>query len=151
MVQLAEVFARQVLEAREVADEATLVTLNASDAARVMAALGMAVRHATEHLDDDLADAIGIVNDAADSVVRIGTALAASGGDQSEFGGQGVVIARGVLTHTIDKLRQMRWVCPCPDQHGNGIVCRGQRQLTEDLARLGGWIVSPDEAPGSAR
>lgn len=85
-----------------------------TDAGRVVAALGMAVKLAAEHVEGHQADALGITTGGADALVGLGVAMSAAKGDSEfRFGGQHLVWTRKVLVRTIELIGDGTWACPC--------------------------------------
>jgi len=122
-------------------DTTAPITIETANAGRVIAALGLALKLAAEHVDGDQADAIGIATDCADAMVGIGAAIrAADGAARLQLGGQALVWTRTVLLRTIELIRDGRWTCPCPGPHKTGSACRLQNDLTGDLHLVGGWL-----------
>lgn len=139
---------------REAAATAEPVLVDAASIARVFASVGMAMKLATEAMEKEAlrTDALGVATDCADAVVGVAAALAAAhGAEQVEVGGPTLVYVRKVLTQTIAALRDGDWACPCRDRHGQAQPCRLQRQLTGDLALVGGWTIDKPEPPGTQR
>lgn len=138
VTEYAKAISRQLNEANAAADEAPPVKLDHRSAARVSAAHGMAVRLAAEHLEDDQADAIGIVNDAADTVVALGSAVARAGESPIEFGGIELTVACKVINQVVDKIQRGQWQCHCPQAHDDQPVCPTAEMMIRDLALLDG-------------
>ncbi len=125
----------------DAAETAEPVTIQLRDAGRVVAALGMAVKLAGEHIEGHQADALGITTDGADALVGLGVAIsAAEGASEFRFGGQHLVWTRKVLVQTIEFIGDSTWACPCAGPHNGKSACRLQRQLTGDLHLVGGWV-----------
>jgi hypothetical protein len=125
----------------DAAETAEPVVILSADAGRVVAALGMAVKLAAEHIEGHQADALGITTDGADALVGLGVAMsAAKGASEFRFGGQHLVWTRKVLVRTIELIGDSTWACPCEGPHNGRSACRLQRQLTGDLHLVGGWV-----------
>jgi hypothetical protein len=140
-----EVLARELGSLAEEYDDAAQtaepVTVKITDAGRVVAALGMAVKLAAEHIEGHRADAAGIAADGADALVGLGVAMStAKGAGEFRFGGQHLVWTRKVLVRTIELISDGTWVCPCEGPHDGVPTCRLRRQLTGDLHLVGGWV-----------
>jgi hypothetical protein len=117
------------------------ISIKITDTGRVVAALGMAVKLAAEHIEGHQADAAGITTDGADALVGLGMAMSAAGDvGEFQFGGQHLVWTRKVLLRTIELISNGTWACPCEGPHSGTSACRLQRQLTGDLYLVGGWL-----------
>lgn len=130
------------------------VTLSIADAGRVIAALGMTMKLATDAWAQPLgpAEALGVATDTADAVVGIGAALRnAHPGTAVQVGGSTLVYARKVLQRTIELIRNGTWTCPCRSRHAANETCEMQRNLAGDLNLLGGWTTGPQEPPAEHR
>jgi hypothetical protein len=142
---LAEALASQEAEYHAAAEGAEPVALEAAEAGHVIAALGMAVKLAVEHVEDTRTASLGVITDAADSFVRIGgELLTATLAEQLEFGGHELALTRGILVDTIENLRSGKWWCPC-GPHAAGAACGLVANLDSDLHRIGGWV--PQDSP----
>jgi len=138
---LAEQLGSLAGEYDEAAGAAEPVAVRFVDAGRVVAALGMAVKLAAEHVEGHQADALGITADGADALVGLGVAMStAKGAGEFRFGGQHLVWTRKVLVRTIELISDGTWACPCEGPHDGEPACRLQRQLTGDLHLVGGWV-----------
>lgn len=138
---LAEQLGSLAGEYDDAAGAAEPVVVRFVDAGRVVAALGMAVKLAAEHVEGHQADAFGITADGADALVGLGVAMsAAKGAGEFRFGGQHLVWARKVLVRTIELIGDGTWACPCEGPDDGEPGCRLQRQLTGDLHLVGGWV-----------
>ncbi len=125
----------------DAAETAEPVIIKITDAGRVIAALGMAVKLAAEHIEGHQAEAAGIATDGADALVGLGVAMStASGIGEFRFGGQHLVWTRKVLMRTIDLISNGTWACPCEGPHNGMPACSLQLQLTGDLHLVGGWV-----------
>lgn len=139
---LAASFASRKAEYRRTTEDAEPVTLGAAEAGHVIAALGMAVRLAVEHVEETRTASLGLITDAADAIVRLGAHLrTVSPPGQIEFGGHELVLARSILVDTIERLRAGRWQCSC-GPHPDGTACGLTASLDSDLRRIGGWVPS---------
>ncbi|MEU2610648.1 hypothetical protein ABZ570_03540 [Micromonospora sp. NPDC007271] len=150
---MAEVLGRHSATYREVMAEAEPMALTVPDAGRVLAALGMVCKLATEQIGQAPADATGVLTDAADAIVGIGAQLRTSTSDQPvTVGGRTLVYSRTVLIRTIEALDSGRWPCPCSEPHSpEGSPCSLIMTLKADLAVVGGWLAGADEQPGNER
>jgi hypothetical protein len=125
----------------DAAQAAEPVTIKITDAGRLVAALGMAVKLAVEHIESHQAAAAGIATDGADALVGAGVAMhAAKSAAEFRFGGRHLVWTRKVLLRTIELISDGTWACPCEGPHGGVQPCRLQRQLAGDLQLVGGWV-----------
>lgn len=125
----------------DAAETAEPVIIKITDAGRVIAALGMTVKLAAEHIEGHQAEAAGIATDGADALVGLGVAMStASGAGEFRFGGQHLVWTRKVLIRTIELISNGTWACPCEGTHNGMPACSLQRQLTGDLHLVGGWV-----------
>lgn len=79
---LAKVLGEHAATYRQVMAEAEPVTITVPDAGRVLAALGMVCKLATEEIEKDPADAAGLLTDAADAIVGIGAEIRTSNRDE---------------------------------------------------------------------
>jgi hypothetical protein len=108
----------------DAAETTELVIILSTDAGRVVAALGMAVKLAAEHIEGHQADALGITTDGADALVGLGVAMSAvKGASEFRFGGQHLVRTQKVLVRTIELIGDGTWACPCEGPH-NGKPAR---------------------------
>jgi hypothetical protein len=150
---LAKVLGEHAATYREVMAEAEPVTITVPDAGRVLAALGMVCKLATERIGKDPADAAGVLTDAADAVVGIGAEIRTTEHNEPvTISGRTLVYSRTVLTRTIEGLTTGIWACPCGDPHRPGTApCTLVQGLTADLNVVGGWLAAPDERPGDQR
>jgi hypothetical protein len=140
---LAARFAAMKAEYRGMTEEVEPVTLEAAEAGHVVAALGMAVKLAVEHVEETRMASLGLITDAADAIVRLGAQLRTIAPlGQVEFGGHELVLARSILVGTIERLRAREWQCSC-DPHPAGEACNLITSLDYDLRLIGGWV--PDE------
>ena len=128
----------------DAAENAEPITIKVKDVGRVIAALGMAIKLAADHIEAHQGDAVGITTDGADALVGLGVAMrTASDVGEFQLGGQHLVWTRKVLLRTIELIGNGTWACPCEGPHDGAPACRLQRQLTGDLFLVGGWV--PDE------
>jgi hypothetical protein len=130
------------------------VTLNVADLGRVIAAVGMTMKLATDVVESKprRADALGVATDCADAIVGIGAALRrADGATRVQIAGPTLVYTRKVLLRAIEQIRDGHWTCPCRSQHTPGTACDLQRNLTSDLNLVGGWPVEKQEPPADTR
>ncbi|MFG2058535.1 hypothetical protein ACGFI9_31375 [Micromonospora sp. NPDC048930] len=151
---MAEVLGEHAATLREMMTEAEPMTLTVPDAGRVLAALGMACKLATEQIGQATADAAGVLTDAADAIVGIGAQLRTNtSGDQPvTIGGRTLVYSRTVLIRAIEALDRGRWQCPCSEPHSPaGTPCSLIMTLKADLAVVGGWLAGAHEQPGNER
>ncbi|WP_410814998.1 hypothetical protein [Micromonospora sp. 067-2] len=132
--------------------QAEPVTITVPDAGRVVAALGMVCKLATDEVDKDPADAAGILTDAADAIVGLG-ALLKSNGDAlpMTIGGRTLVYSRTVLTRAVERLTTGAWMCTCREAHQPGKPCTLVSGLTADLNVVGGWLTMAEEQRGDDR
>lgn len=115
-----------------------------ADVGRIVAAIGMVIKLATEHAVSHQTDALGILTDSADALVGLGVAIStAKGADEFQFGGERLVWTRKIINRTVEFIGDDSWACPCGNPHAGQPACRLQRQLTGDLHLVGGWL--PDE------
>jgi hypothetical protein len=139
---------------QQAVDAAGPVALDIGDAGRVIAALGMTMKLATEALEKPggRADALGVATDCADAVVGIGVAIRGTGQASAEIEiGGSTLHARKVLQRTVELIRDGTWPCPCRDRHTAGATCRLQDNLISDLNLIGGWDAGPRERPARDR
>jgi hypothetical protein len=139
---------------QEAVDTAEPVTLSIADAGRVIAAVGMTMKLATDALSQPpgAAEALGVATDSADAVVGIGVAIRNTHpGAAVQVGGPTLVYARKVLQRTIELIRDEHWACPCRSRHVPNETCELQRNLAADLNLLGGWTTGPQEPPAEYR
>jgi hypothetical protein len=121
------------------------VRIERDNVSQVLAALGMVLKLAAEHLEQTKAESAGILIDGADAVASIAAAMKeADGAAQIELGGQGRIWTRGILVTGILLLQSRRWTCPCLGRHGSGSPCWLVTDLSDNLVMLGGEL-SPDE------
>jgi len=143
--QLAAQLAAASRSYREAADAAEPVTLSAFQAARVIGALGMAVKLAAAHAETSQAESLGIIHDGADSIVGIAAAAAgAPPAQQLQVGGSDLVLGRRTLNHAIQLIDSGQWDCNCETRHQPKHDCGLRRTLSGDLRLLGSW-----PAPGT--
>lgn len=137
---------------QDAVDTTEPVTLSIADAGRVIAALGMALKLATDAFSSGPAEALGVATDSADAVVGIGVAIGNTHpGADVNVGGPTLVYARKVLQRTIELIRGGTWTCPCRSRHAPNETCELQRSLATDLNLLGGWTTGPQEPPAEYR
>ncbi len=150
---LAKVLGEHAAAYRDVMAEAEPVTITVPDAGRVIAALGMVCKLATEQIEKDPADAAGLLTDAADAIVGIGAEIRTSKHDEPvTINGRTLVYSRSVLTRAIGRLTNGIWECPCREAHRpGGRPCTLMQGLTADLNIVGGWLAAPNERPGDQR
>ena len=152
--ELAQAVAAVNDEYQDAAQSTEPVTLGASEAGRVIAALGMTMKLATQalQLPGSRSETLGVATDLADAVVGMGVAIESTGeGQPVQVGGSTLVYTRKVLRQTIDLLGDGTWVCPCPSRHVPDATCELQRTLAGDLHLIGGWIGGADEPPADGR
>ena len=136
------------------ANAAAPVTLPVTQAARVIAALGMAIKLAIDAQQHQRAptEAFAVTTDAADAVVGLGTAMRTLDHDQPVvISGPTLVYSRKVLHRTIELIHEGTWTCPCRSRHIPGGTCDLQRNLANDLHLIGGWTGGSHEAPADQR
>jgi len=151
---LAEVVGTEGVTYRRAVDAAEPVTLDIADIGRVIAALGMTMKLATDALEKPggRADAFGVATDCADAVVGIGAAIRnTDGDDEVEIGGPTLVYTRKVLQRAIELIRDGTWACPCRSRHTQGATCSLQDNLINDLNLVGGWAAGAHEPPADQR
>ncbi len=139
---------------RQAVDAVEPVALDVADVGRVIAALGMTMKLATDALEKPTgrADALGVATDSADAVVGIGVAIRNTGDDQHvRIGGPTLVYTRKVLHRAIELIRDGTWTCPCRSRHTPGATCNLQENLINDLNLVGGWDAGPSERPARDR
>ena len=130
------------------------IEISIADTGRVIAALGMTMKLATDALSQPHgpAEALGVATDSADAVVGIGAAIRNTHpGADVLVGGPTLVYAREVLQRTIELIRDETWACPCRSRHAPNETCELQRNLTADLNLLGGWTTGPQELSAEHR
>jgi len=130
------------------------VTLNVADVGRIIAAVGMSMKLATDAMESASrrTEALGVATDCADAVVGIGAAVRrAAGATRVQITGSTLVYTRKVLLQAIEQIRDGHWTCPCRSQHTPGTACDLQRNLTSDLNLVGGWPVDKREPPADNR
>ncbi|MFB6396502.1 hypothetical protein [Polymorphospora lycopeni] len=150
---LANVLGEHAATYREVMAEADPVTITVPDAGRVIAALGMVCKLATEQINKDSADAAGVLTDAADAIVGIGAQVRTNQDyEPVTIAGRTLVYSRTVLTHAVDRLTTGIWACPCRQPHPSGAdSCTLVQGLTADLNIVAGWLTTSNERPGDQR
>ena len=150
---LAKVLGGHAATYRDVMAEAEPATITVPDAGRVIAALGMVCKLATEQIEKDPADAAGLLTDATDATVGIGAEIRTSKGDEPvTISGRRLVYSRSVLTRAIGRLTTGIWECSCREAHRpGGRPCTLVQGLTADLNGVGGWLATPNERPGDQR
>jgi hypothetical protein len=139
---------------QEAVDTTEPVTLSIADAGRVIAALGMTMKLATDAVAQPPgpAEALGVATDSADAVVGIGVAIRNTHpGAAVQVSGPTLVYARKVLQRTIELIRDGTWTCPCRSRHAPNETCELHRNLASDLNLLGGWTTGPQEPPAEHR
>jgi len=130
------------------------VTLNVADLGRVIAAVGMTMKLATDAMESESqrVQALGVATDCADAIVGIGAALRpAHTATRVELAGPTLVYTRKVLLQAIEQIRDRHWACPCRSRHTPGAACDLQRNLTNDLKLIGGWPIDGREPPARHR
>jgi hypothetical protein len=136
-------------EYRRTTEDAEPVTLEAVEAGHVIAALGMAVKLAVEHVEENWTASLGLITHAVDAIVRLGAQLRTiTPLGQVEFGGHELVLARGILVGAIKRLRTRQWRCSC-GPHLAGAASGLIASLDRDLRQIGGWA-PPFAQPASA-
>jgi hypothetical protein len=144
VISLVNAIAQQAKTYREVVEQTEPLTLTIAETARVLAAIGMTLKLATEHADQTKANSMAVLTDGADAIVNIGAAMSADT-DHIEIGGRTLVWIRSILVAAIDLLRDGQWTCPCKGTHGPNPTCTLVPGLTRDLSLVGGW-----RSPGPA-
>jgi hypothetical protein len=130
------------------------VTLTVADLGRVIAAVGMTMKLATDAMESEShrVQALGMATDCADAIVGTGAALrTVPGVTRVELAGPTLVYTRKVLLQAIEQIRDRHWACPCRSRHTPGTVCDLQRNLTSDLNLVGGWPIDGREPPARQR
>lgn len=138
----------------EVADTAESINLSSAEAGRVVAALGMVMKIATNRVEDpqSRADALGISTDGADAIVGVGVALRGAGpGQNVTVSGSAAMYTRKVLGRMIDLLTNGTWTCACGTTHDREHACRTVNALVADLQVVGGWVNDANEPPANRR
>ncbi|WP_432898236.1 hypothetical protein ACQP1S_21130 [Micromonospora matsumotoense] len=150
---LATVLGEHAATYRDVMAEAEPVTITVPEAGRVIAALGMVCQLATDQIEEDPADAAGLLTDAADAIVGIGAEIRTSTREEPvTINGRALVYSRAVLTRAIGRLTTGSWESPCGETHRpGGRPCTLVQGLTADLHVVGGWLAVPDERTGDQR
>ncbi|MFE9651828.1 hypothetical protein [Micromonospora sp. NPDC006431] len=150
---MAKILGAHAATYHEVMTEAEPMALTVPDAGRVLAALGMVCKLATEQIGEAPADAAGVLTDAADAIVGISAQLRTNTSKQPvTVGGTTLVYSRTVLVRAIDALGSGQWQCPCSEPHSPaGSPCSLIVNLKADLAVVGGWPAGADEQPGNER
>jgi hypothetical protein len=150
---MAKILGEHAATYREVMADAEPVTITVPDAGRVVAALGMVCKLATEQIGKDPAEAAGVLTDAADAIVGIGAEIRTNEDNEPvTIGGPTLVYSRTVLTRAIERLTTGIWDCPCREPHLPGAdSCTLMQGLTADLNVVGGWLAVPNERPGDQR
>jgi hypothetical protein len=127
------------------------VTLTVADLGRVVAAIGMTMKLATDALESKPPPSRR-AGRAADAAVGIGAALRrADGATRVQITGPTLAYTRKVLLQAVGQIRDGHWTCPCRSQHIPGTACEMQRDLTSDLNLVGGWPVDQQEPPADNR
>ncbi len=150
---LADALAAADTTYHQAVDAVEPVVLDITDTGRVIAALGMTMKLATEALQTPTghADALGVATDCADAVVGIGAAIRSTDDEDIEIGGATLVYARNVLQRAVQLIHDGTWECPCSTPHAPGVTCTLQANLINDMNLLGGWAGGAHEPPAHHR
>jgi hypothetical protein len=151
---LAETIGTAGAEYRDAVHATEPITLDVAELGRVIAALGMTMKLATDAMETaaERTEALGVATDCADAVVGAGAALRGShGATRVQITGPTLVHTRKVLLRAIEMIREGRWTCPCRSQHTPGKTCDLQRRLISDLNLAGGWPVDMREPAADDR
>lgn len=136
MTDLSKELVRYMKSEEAAAEEHEPVSVSRVTAARLCAALGMAITIASNYVDNDRVEALGLIKNAAKAIVHLGAS--SSRGSDNPIVLDGLLLggARYDLTLAADNVHNGTWSCNCPDNHDNLESCRVVDQLRSDASYL---------------